>query len=61
MISLSRLTSWIPLVKPGVLPIAATHDLFNELMRLLLPTLGNPMMPTMIAHLSFLSEVSFQQ
>ena len=40
------ITSYNPLVKPGVEETPHAFDLFNELITELLPTLGYPMTPT---------------
>lgn len=44
----SNCTSCIDLVKPGVAPTLTTWHLFKLLMRLLLPTFGRPITPTVI-------------
>uniref|UniRef100_A0A7C9D337 Uncharacterized protein n=1 Tax=Opuntia streptacantha TaxID=393608 RepID=A0A7C9D337_OPUST len=45
---LSNCTSCIDLVNPGVAPTLTTWHLFKLLIRLLLPTLGSPTIPTVI-------------
>lgn len=45
---LSKWTSCIDLVKPGVAPTFTTWARFKLLIKLLLPTLGNPIIPTVI-------------
>jgi hypothetical protein len=45
---LSSQISYKLLVKPGVLPVGAALDLFNELMSEDFPTFGNPTIPTTI-------------
>lgn len=46
--SLSRCTCWAAVVMPGVAPTLQAFVRFSALMRLLLPTFGYPMTPTLM-------------
>ena len=46
---LSSCTSWAVRVRPGTAPVAAARPRTSELISELLPTLGRPTMPTLMA------------